>query len=192
MEQGTGACVCFEVDSRASQFNVQAFASGLISGVAHSPKIAIRDWSGEAKFVPGSLKDASLKVRIKTASLEVLDQMRDSDRREIHRVMKEEVLNMARFPEVSFESYEIAPEKQTENVYRVRLAGRLSLHGVTGSQTLSAHVAFGVDSLRAHGEFIVLQTDYDIPVASIAGGTLRLRDDLKFTFYVVARKRNSA
>jgi hypothetical protein len=65
-------------------------------------------------------------------------------------------------------------------------------HGVTGSQTLSAHVAFGVDSLRAHGEFIVLQTDYDIPVASIAGGTLRLRDDLKFTFYVVARKRNRA
>jgi hypothetical protein len=55
----------------------------------------------------------------------------------------------------------------------------------------NAQVAFGLDTLRAHGDFIVLQTDYEIKVASIAGGTLKLRDELKFTFYVVARKQES-
>ena len=75
--------VCYVVDTRASQFTVQAFASGLAAAVAHSPKIAIREWSGEARFTPGSLGDASIKVRIKAASLEVLDEMRDSDRREL-------------------------------------------------------------------------------------------------------------
>ena len=35
----------------------------------------------------------------------------------------------------------------------------------------------------------LLQSDYGIRVASIAGGTLKLQDELKFSFYVVARKQ---
>jgi len=38
-------------------------------------------------------------------------------------------------------------------------------------------------------DFTMLQTDYGIRIASIAGGTLRLRDELKISFYVVARKQ---
>jgi polyisoprenoid-binding protein YceI len=74
--------VHYAIDARASQFTVQAFASGLISAVAHSPKIAIRDWTGDVDFVPDSLGEAQLKVVVKTPSLEVLDELRDSDRRE--------------------------------------------------------------------------------------------------------------
>jgi len=187
MDQAAGECVRYQVDTRASQFTVQAFAGGLLSGVAHSPKIAIRDWTGEAKFIPGSLRDASLKVRIKLASLQVLDEMRDSDRREIHRVMFQEVLDIQSYPEVGFDSSEIVPDKQNETLFRVRVAGKLSLHGVTSNHSFNAQVAFGVDSLRAYGEFLLVQPEYGIPVASIAGGTMRLRDELKLSFYVVAR-----
>ena len=52
-----------------------------------------------------------------------------------------------------------------------------------------AQVALGVDSARAYGEFKLQQTEYGIRIASIAGGTLRLQDELKFSFYVVARKQ---
>jgi polyisoprenoid-binding protein YceI len=169
------------VDTRASQFTVQAFASGLAAAVAHSPKIAIRDWTGEARFTPGTLGDASIKVRVKAASLEVLDELRDSDRREIHRVMNQEVLETTRFPEVIFESSEVRAERQKDDLYR--------LNGVTGDHSFVAQVALGVDSARGYGEFKVLQTDYGIRVASVAGGTLRLQDELKFSFYVVARKQ---
>jgi hypothetical protein len=58
---------------------------------------------------------------------------------------------------------------------------------VTANHTFNAQVAFGVDSLRAYGEFQLVQPQFDIPVASIAGGTMRLRDELKLSFYVVAR-----
>jgi hypothetical protein len=74
-------------------------------------------------------------------------------------------------------------------LYRVNVEGSPSLHGVTNSHTFFAQVAFGVDSFRAHGEFTLLQTDYEIRVASIASGTLNLQDELKFTFYVVGRKQ---
>lgn len=182
--------VRYAVDPRASQFTVQAFASGLISVVAHSPKIAIRDWTGNVSFVPDTLSEAKLKVVIKTGSLEVLDELRESDKRELHRVMYNDVLETKRFPEAVFESSHISADRIKESLYRVNVEGSLALHGVTTSHTFFAQVAFGVDSFRAHGEFTLLQTDYEIQVASIAGGTLKLQDELKFSFYVVGRKQN--
>lgn len=167
---------------------MQAFASGLISAVAHSPKIAIRSWSGSASFAPGTLAGARLRVVIRTSSLEVLDEMRDSDRQNLQRVMYEEVLETGRYPEVVFESTHINAENLREALYRVNVEGRLALHGQTNLQALVCQVAFGVDSLRAHGQFTLLQTDYGIRVASIAGGSLKLQNELKFTFYVVGRK----
>ena len=188
MEQATGECVRYQFDTRASQFTVQAFAAGLLSGVAHSPKIAIREWSGEAQFHPASLRDAWLKIKVKLASLDVLDEMRDSDRREIHRVMFDEVLGIRTYPDAVFESSAIIPEKQNEMLYKVQVNGKLSLHGVTGTLSFNAQVALGVDSLRAYGEFLLMQPDYGMPIASIAGGTMRLREELKLSFYTVARK----
>jgi polyisoprenoid-binding protein YceI len=183
--------VCYVVDTRASQFTVQAFASGLAALVAHSPKIAIRDWTGEASLVPGTFANASMSVRLKASSLEVLDELRDSDRRELHRVMNQEVLETAKYPEIQFDSSEIRATRQKEDLYRLDVHGSLTLHGMSSDHTFLAQVALGIDSARAYGEFSVSQSDYGIRIASIAGGTLRLQDELKLSFYVVARKQAS-
>jgi polyisoprenoid-binding protein YceI len=181
------AAVRHVIDTRASQFTVRAFASGLISSVAHSPKIAIRDWSGEVQ-TGESLEDLSLKVRLKTSSLEVLDELRDSDRRELHRVMNHEVLESSRFPEAVFQSLETHSEKLANELYRLKVQGQLTLHGVSSNHSFAAQVSLGADTARAYGEFTIRQTHYNIRIASIAGGNLKLRDELKFSFYVLARK----
>jgi polyisoprenoid-binding protein YceI len=168
---GVGA-VQYAIDKRASQFTIQAFASGLISVVAHSPKIAVRDWEGEVQFVPDSVEDAHVSIRAKTGSLEVLD--------------------IERFPEFTFESSAIEAKRQKESLFQCSLKGRLTLHGISNHQSFAAQVAFGVDSFRAYGEFTVLQTDYGITVAQIAGGTLKLQDELKCSFYVIGRKKSQA
>jgi polyisoprenoid-binding protein YceI len=181
--------VRYVTDVKTSQFTVQAFAAGMISVVAHSPKIAIRDCTGEAVFLRDSLKDASLVVRGKTASFEVVDELRDDDRRQLHRVMCQEALEVDKYPEFVFQSSTVAAEKQKQDLYRANIAGDLRLHGVSHSVALFAQVALGVDSLRAYGESTILQTDYDIKIAPIAGGTLKLQDELKCSFYTVARKK---
>jgi polyisoprenoid-binding protein YceI len=183
------ALALYEIDRRASQFTVQAFASGLISAVAHSPKIAIRDWKGSATFVPETVSDAKLHVAIKTASLEVLDELRDQERRELQRVMHDEVLETRKYPEIVFESSKIGADLLKENLCRVNVEGSLTLHGITNTQAFTAQVAFGVDSFRAYGEFTLLQTEYEIRIASIAGGALKLQDELKCSFYVIGRKQ---
>jgi polyisoprenoid-binding protein YceI len=184
----SSAPIRYVVDTRASQFTVQAFASGLIAAIAHSPKIAIRDWTGVVQMASIALEGASLKVRVKPASLEVLDELPDADRRELQRVMNREVLETAEFPEIVYDSSELAAEKLKEDLYRLNVRGRLTLHGVTNEQDFVAQASLGVDSARAYGSFTLLQSDYGIRIASIAGGTLKLMDELKFSFYVVARK----
>jgi len=134
------------------------------------------------------LDSASLEVRVTSSSLEVLDELPDRDRRELHRVMYTEVLEIEQFPEVVYDSTEVAAEKLKEDLYRLNVRGRLTLHGISNDQDFVAQASLGVDSVRAHGSFTLLQSDYNIRIASIAGGTLKLQDELKFTFYVVARK----
>lgn len=176
------------IDTRASQFTVQAFASGLIAAITHSPKIAIRDWTGTIQLASTALDGATVKVRVKAVSLEVLDELPDSDRRELHRVMNRDVLESVQFPEISYDSTEVTAEKVREDLYRLNVRGRLTLHGVSNDQDVVAQASLGVDTARAYGTFTLLQSDYDIRIASIAGGTLKLQDELKFSFYVVARK----
>ena len=187
MATSADSSIRYVTDTRASQFTVQAFASGLISAIAHSPKIAIRDWTGAAQMPSGELDGASLKVRVRAGSLEVLDELPDADRRELHRVMNREVLETADFQEINYDGT-MAAEKLKEDLYRLNVRGRLTLHGISNDQDFVAQVSLGVDSARAYGSFTLLQSDYNIRIASIAGGTLKLQDELKVSFYVVARK----
>ena len=46
----------------------------------------------------------------------------------------------------------------------------------------------GGDSLRANGEFTLRQTDFNIKPASAVGGTIKLKDELKFTFDIIATR----
>jgi polyisoprenoid-binding protein YceI len=102
--------------------------------------------------------------------------------------MNREVLDTAEFPEITYDSSEVTADKLKEDLYRLNVRGSLTLHGISNDQDFVAQASLGVDSVRAHGTFTLLQSDYNIRIASIAGGTLKLQDELKFSFYVVARK----
>jgi polyisoprenoid-binding protein YceI len=168
---------------------VQVFSGGLLSAFGHSPTIAIRDFSGEAQVNPDDLERSSLKVAINPASLTVKDDISDKDRREMERAMQQEILETSAYPEIVYECLSIHATKAAEGQYSVTLNGELTLHGVTRSQTVPARVVLAEDSLRAFGTFSLLQTDYDLKLASVAGGALKVKDELKFSFNILARKK---
>jgi len=75
-----------------------------------------------------------------------------------------------------------------EALFTIALNGELALHGVTQNQPVSARVTLRGETLRAAGEFSVRQSDYDIKPVSAAGGTVKLKDELKLSFDNTARK----
>jgi polyisoprenoid-binding protein YceI len=179
----------YVIDSRASRFTVQAFATGLLAKMGHNPTIGIRDFSGGMKFNPDKLEASSFHLLIKTASMSVLDDISDKDRREIERLMSQEVLEIAKFPEVVYDASDISVTKMADALFSATVKGNLTMHGVTNSQTIPVRVASFGSMLRASGDFSLDQTDYNIKLVSVAGGALKLKDELKFSFEIVARKQ---
>lgn len=168
---------------------VRAFAGGLLAGFGHNPVFAVRDYKGEVRFAPDSLADASLKLSVRADSLAVQNDVSDKDREDIERAMKEEVLEVSRFPEIVFESKKASGVQLGETLYAAVVEGNLTLHGVTRRQTFSAQVAPADEALRAYGECTLRQSDFNIKVVSVAGGTLKVKDELKVSFDFVARKQ---
>src|SRR5580658_6201042 len=82
----------FVIDARASRFTVRAFATGMLSAMGHNPTIGIRDFSGELTFDPEQERASDFQLTIKSSSLSVLDDISDKDRREMERLMNEQVL----------------------------------------------------------------------------------------------------
>jgi polyisoprenoid-binding protein YceI len=178
----------YVIDSRASRFTVQAFATGLLARVGHNPIIGIRDFSGVMQFNPDKLEAGGFRLVIKSASLSVQNDISDKDLREIERLMNQEVLETAKFPEIFYEATSISVAKMADKLCSATLNGKLTLHGVTRNQTIVARVALLGSMLRASGDFTLDQTGYNIKLVSVAGGALKLKDELKFSFEMVARR----
>ncbi len=181
--------VRYLIDAKRSTFVVRAFATGVLSVFAHSPTIAIPDFQGEVQWSSSALEDASLRLVIQAASLTVTDDISDKDRHEMERKMHDEVLETDGFPEIIYECPRPSSvQRMSEGLFPVALNGELSLHGVTRNQPVSARVTLRGDTLRAAGDFVVRQSDYEIRPVTAAGGTVKLKDELKLSFDITAHK----
>ncbi len=183
-----GATVRYAVDPNSSKFVVRVTAGGWMSAFGHNPEIAIRRFSGDLWVDPAAIERSSVTLRIDSASLEVTSRASDKDRLEINRIMHEEVLNSPGYPEIVFESSQITASSGGEGRYWVALSGELTLRGITHGQKVSASVVLAAAGVRATGEFFVRQTDFDIKPISVLGGGLVVKDELKFSFDILARK----
>lgn len=181
----------YRIEAKRSRFVVRAVSAGMLSAFGHNPTIAIRQFTGEAQFVPGTLESASLRVTVDAKSLAVTDEMSDKDRQEIERVMHEEVLETAKHPEIIYESTGVTCSKIFEGQYKANINGKLSLHGVTRDFPVEARVIVSEDTLRATGEFTLRQTDFGIKPPSVAAGAIKLKDELKLSFDIVANRESS-
>lgn len=182
----------YRLDAGRSRFTVQAFAGGLLSPFGHNPTIVIRDFEGEAESASDTLEAAKLGVRVNADSLAVAGDFKEKDRLEMEQTMREHVLETGRFPEIVFESTSVTASSLSGGRFRVRVVGDLTLHGVTGRNLrIQAEVEPTDGGLRAHGEFTLRQTDYQIKLVSVAGGALKVKDELKFSFDIMASPSES-
>jgi polyisoprenoid-binding protein YceI len=172
-----------------SRVTARAFATGLLASLGHNPSFAVRQFTGEASFPPGVPDQGSVRVVVQAASFELTDQVSDKDRREIERTTRSDVLEVSRFPEIVFEASNPSMSKGGEGHYWANITGKLALHGITQTQQVSAQVSITDSELRVSGELTIRQSSFGIKPVSVAGGTLKIKDDVKVNFDFVARKK---
>lgn len=185
MDERDANPVRYRIDAGRSRFVVQAFAAGLLSMFGHDPLLAVTGFGGDARCVPATLGAASLLL-VKADSLVVVSDMGEKERREIERAIRAELLETARHPEIAFMSASVSAQRMAEGQYQIEISGDLSLCGGTRRCPIGAQVTVNGDGLRARGEFSLRQSDYNIKPTSVAGGTLKVRDELKLSFDIRA------
>jgi polyisoprenoid-binding protein YceI len=178
----------YTLDPGVSRLQVRAFATGMLAGFGHNPIFSVRDFSGVIRIPAVGPSKASLELLVKAASLAVAGDIKEKDRREIEQLMHREALESATYPEIAFRSTAVGSEKTGEGQYRITLIGEFLLHGVTAEQQIVAYFTLGEQQARAWGDFSLSQSKFGIRPISVAGGALKLKDELKLSFDIVARQ----
>jgi polyisoprenoid-binding protein YceI len=179
----------YRLDPTHSRFTVQAFAAGMLSFLGHNPTFAVTGFVGEVMLDPAvPTEGASVRITVRADSLQLMDKVSASDCGQIEETMWKETLEAAAYPEIAFESTEFAVGPRTGDEMPVRIAGRMTLHGVARLQQTDGRLTLYSDGVRLAGEFALPQSSYHIRPVVALGGTIKLKDALKVSFDLVAWK----
>ena len=167
------------LDTTRSTVTVRVFKSGLFRAFAVDHVI-------EAPLAEGSLDDSttpSVRVVIDVRAMKVLDPgLSPKDRQDVQtRMMGPEVLDADRFQHIRFRSTAIAARDSG----RWSVRGELEVHGQT--HPVSLDVVREQDHYK--GSMSLKQSDFGITPISIAGRTVKVKDQIKIDFDIVTTER---
>ena len=165
------------IDPSVSTVEVEVSRSGLLSAFGHDHRIVAPVASGHVLCREGPRAEIAFDAR----SLRVADSgLPDSDREKVEATMEgPEVLDAARYPEVVFRSTAI----EAAGDGRWSVAGSLTLHGATHAVRAEVSLSNG----RYRGATVFKLTDFGIRPPVVAGGTVRVRDEVRIVFDVAVR-----
>ena len=159
------------IDTTHSAITVRVFKSGVFSRFGHNHEIS-------APIEEGSVDVAghSVSLRVDATKLRVLDpEVSEDTRAEIQKTMEgPQVLDSGRFPEISFVSTSISVVDEQ----RWSVDGNLTLHGKT--RPVRVDVSFKNDHYT--GSAMIKQSDFAIKPISVAGGTVKVKDQVRIAF----------
>jgi polyisoprenoid-binding protein YceI len=165
-----------EINVEKSVLTVRVYKTGLFSAFAHDHEI-------HAPIESGSFdaQKRAVEFKVKSADLKVIDPgVSQGDRDQVQATMVgPKVLDTAHFPEIAFHSMSIEPKGPDQ----WSVQGELSLHGQTHPISVEVNGANG----HYRGSTRFRQTEFGIAPVSIAGGSIKVKDEVKIEFEIVGK-----
>lgn len=175
----------FRIDATKSRFIAETQTSGLSASALHDHRIEISDFSGTVTFIPGAMARGTLSMTVRAGSLHLLADDKVGEGRTIEWTLREDVLEVTKYPEITFQTRSMKSSRRGDGTYDVRLTGDLVLHGVRKAVTIPARVSLDGGTLRAIGTFEIKQSDFDITPFSFVGGIVTIKDTIFLSFDIV-------
>lgn len=187
MSNASAATTRYQFDPALGRFAVHAYSTGLLSFVGHDPVFTVREFNGWVTFEDDMIARMQMELHISAASLEVTGSLNDSERQEIERRMRTDILDTREFPEIIFQASVASADRIGSGKYRMGLAGTLQLRGYTRPHHSEAELSICADGLRLKGETQLRISEFRIPPVTALGGMIRLKDELTLRFDLGAR-----
>jgi polyisoprenoid-binding protein YceI len=177
-----------EIDVENSSITVHVLRSGVFGFTGDNHEV-------HAPIARGKLDEAAktIEFEVETAKMEVLDpKMEPAKRAQVQeKMLGPEVLDTAQYPRIQFTSTSVASDK----IGHWQVTGDLKLHGQTHPVVVQVSEPADEVSLASsrpkvhhyHGTATLKQSDFGIKPVSVAGGTVKVKDELKLDFEIVTR-----
>ena len=167
-----------KIDGTHSTITVHVYKSGFLSAFGHNHEIQAPIQSGEVK----ESDPASVELRVDARKLQVLDpEVSERTRAQIQDTMNGmQVLDVAHFPEIRFQSNSVEPKGPGHWIAH----GNLALHGK--EQPIAVEVTLKGERYR--GSARPKQTDFGITPVTVAGGTVKVKDEVEIEFEIALFK----
>jgi len=165
------------IDVQRSTITIHVGKAGLLSAAGHDHTISARISSGTIRESPAP----HVEFTVETAKMTVQPDPKVDAKTQatIQKDMGEMTLETRKFPDITFRSSRV--EKLADGQWKVE--GDLSLHGVTKPVSLAVKRSGG--SYTAHT--VLKQTDFGIKPISVAGGTIKVKNEVEIDFVIVPR-----
>lgn len=179
----------YHFNASNSSIEVNVYKEGVFSAFGHNHIIRANDVSGTVQFDPNHVDNSSVALQVRAASLAVVDpDASASDRQQVQATMLgPQVLDTARYPEISFRSTHVTDVKQQGGGWRVTLIGTLQIHGTQRPVSFPLTVSVTGGELLAEGDASVLQSDFGVTPIKVAGGAVKVKDRVRIHFNIHAR-----
>jgi len=163
------------IDGGRSKITIHVGKSGIFSAAGHEHEVS-------APIAEGAIDDSGngrVWFRVEAAKMQVLPE---KDQVAVQKDMQEKVLESAKFPEIRFQS--VMVKKLGEGRWQV--TGNLRLHGHVNPVTADVRLELNDRAGQAYsGQATLKQSQFDIKPVSAAGGTVKVKDELKIDFVIV-------
>lgn len=162
------------IDTTHSKMTVYVYKEGIFAFAADNHEVT-------APISSGSFDDATKTVMVKVDATKMQVQDPPSRRDKVQaNMVGPDVLDVAKYPDIIFQSTKI----DAGSADRWTVHGDLTLRGQTHP------IAFEVvrkDTEHFSGSAMVRQSAFGITPIKIAGGTVRVKDDVKVVFDIVLK-----
>jgi polyisoprenoid-binding protein YceI len=164
------------IDTERSVLTVRVYKAGLFSSFGHDHEI-------RAPIKEGTFDEEKNTVQfiVEAKTLKVIDPgASDKERAEIQTTMLgPKVLDSEEFREIRFHSTEVTHETNDKWIVQ----GELALHGQT--KPIKAEVERQNGAYRGSAQF--RQKDFGITPVSVAGGSIKVKDEVRIEFEIVGK-----
>jgi polyisoprenoid-binding protein YceI len=165
-----------EIDVQKSVMTVRVFKTGMFSAFGHEHEISAPIRNG--KF---SESDHSVELTVDARQMRVMDkEVSEKDRAEIQEnMLGPKVLDAGQFSDIRFRSSAVEPA----GAGRWTVSGDLTLRG----QTRPVKLAVRAQNGHYQGTVELKQRDFGIEPISVGGGAVKVKDELRVEFDIMAK-----
>lgn len=164
-------------DLAHSSMTVRVYKEGIFAFAADNHEI-------NAPIASGSFDDAagSVELSVDATKMQVLDPKMPADRRAKvqDNMVGPQVLDAAKYPTIAYRSSKLVVRDSNH----LTIEGNLTLHGQTHPVEVQATK---LDAKHFSGSAAFLQSAFGISPIRIAGGTVRVKDEVKIEFAIALK-----